>query len=124
MNELRARSRSAPTKVRPYVITRGRTRSSRGLGVETLLRTVAYDEQVARKLMPEEGVLYQLCRQPHSVAELATHLRLTLGMVRVVADDLSRTGLVEILPDASGRTAEERVELLRRVRDGLARIPS
>jgi Protein of unknown function (DUF742) len=112
---------ATPTKVRPYVITRGRTRSSRGLGVETLLRTVAYDPHVARGLMPEENALYELCRRPQSVVELASKLELTLGMVRVVVDDLSRKGLVQILPDGSGRTNAEHLELLRRVRDGLVR---
>lgn len=122
MTGQRARARSAaPTKVRPYVITRGRTRSSRGLGVETLVHTVAHDPRVAQTLMPEERTLYNLCQRPQSVVELATSLDLTLGMVRVVVDDLSRSGLVQILPDGSGRTNAEHIALLRRVRDGLVR---
>lgn len=120
MNERRTRQRqSTPTKIRPYVITRGRTRSSRPLGVETMLRTVAYDVRVATRLLPEEGELYRLCLKPVSIAELANAMRMPLGMVRVVADDLSRQGLVEILPDASGGAD---IDLLRRVHRGLANL--
>ena len=85
-----------------------------------MLRTAAFDSKVDQRLLPEARALYRICRQPMSVAELATKLQLTLGVVRVLADDLSREGLVEVLRDASGGPT---LDLLRKVRDGLAKLP-
>jgi hypothetical protein len=116
----RPRQRAAPSKVRPYVITRGRTCSSRGLGVETLVRTVAFDAELASTLLPEEYKIYHKCQEAQCIAELVTVLLLTLGMVRVVVDDLSRRGLVEILP--AGYEGISMMELLKRTRDGLANL--
>lgn len=115
-----ATGRPAPTKLRPFVITRGRTCASRALGVETLLRTVRFDPGTAAALQPEERGMYSLCQRPCSVVELAHLLRLPMGVVRVVADDLTRKGLVEILPDASDGAG---LDLLRRVKRGLENLP-
>lgn len=115
-----ANPRPGPTKLRPFVITKGRTCASRALGVETLLRTVHFNPDTAAAMLPEEQGLYSLCQRPTSIVELAHQLRLPMGVVRVVADDLTRKGLVEILPDASAGAG---IDLLRRVKRGLENLP-
>jgi hypothetical protein len=95
------------------VIIKGRTCASRPLGVETLLRSVGFDPRIAEAMAPEEQSLYALCRKTHSVAEIAERTGWPVGVVRVIADDLNRRGLLEILP--GGTT----LELLGRVKRGL-----
>ncbi|MBT2386031.1 DUF742 domain-containing protein [Streptomyces sp. ISL-11] len=115
--------------VRPYAMTRGRTRSA-AEGELDLIAVVFADEGLTvppggahaladRSLSPEHLDIVDLTRdEPQSVAELATGLDLPVGVVRVLVGDLMGAGLVRIsrpvppaeLPDAN---------ILREVIDGL-----
>ena len=71
--------------VRPFVMTGGRTKASDTLRVETLVQTARSDEG---KAAFEAGRILELCRTPHSIAEIAAKLEIPLGVVRVLAGDL------------------------------------
>lgn len=75
---------------RPYTSTGGRTRATVNLGLLTLVcSTQRYQP---RKLPPsmaaEHGEALLLCLEPASVSEVQAHMRLPVGVVRVLLSDL------------------------------------
>ena len=71
--------------VRPFVMTGGRTRAADNtLRIETLVQTSAN----AGDATFEAGRIINLCRTPHSIAEVAAKLELPLGVARVLVGDL------------------------------------
>lgn len=82
--------------VRPYALTRGRTRTGRAvLPLEALVRGVAGTADAAgtserRRILELAGAAIL------SVAELSAHLSLPLGVVRVLVGDLADEGLVVV----------------------------
>ena len=109
-----------PSLVRPYALVRGRTRTSEtaAIPVESIVVTEADTD--ATQLVLERFAIVQLCRRPHSVAEVSAHLRLPVGVVRVLVADLIAEGLVHVnLPlDPRADGVVDRV-LLERVLAGL-----
>ncbi|MFG3050868.1 DUF742 domain-containing protein [Kitasatospora sp. NPDC048239] len=87
--------------VRPYVITGGRSRPTRAaLAVESLVSALP-----DRPELPEEALLNRehqrildLCRSLLSIAEVAAHLGLPLGVVKVLVGDLWDLGALQVLP--------------------------
>ncbi len=88
--------------VRPYVITGGRSLPSRAsLALESLLCTSSDGpEPAAESLNREHRRILALCRSLLSVAEVAAHLGLPLGVVKVLVGDLWDLGAVQVLPPA------------------------
>ncbi|WP_441250892.1 DUF742 domain-containing protein [Kitasatospora sp. McL0602] len=93
--------------VRPYVITGGRSRPSRNvLALESLVSAAPTAGPGLGELPEtEEGTLNRehlrilaLCRKLLSVAEIAAHLRLPLGVVKVLIGDLWDLGAVHVIP--------------------------
>ncbi|MGW4639915.1 DUF742 domain-containing protein [Sphaerisporangium sp. NPDC004334] len=83
--------------VRPYVMTRGRTEPSRGrIDLITLVVTLNTAPATEPGLGPEHHTIVRLCERPLSVAEIAAHLDLPAGTVRVLLGDLVDRGLVAI----------------------------
>ena len=81
--------------VRPFIMTGGRTRAERrDLRVETMLQVAV--EDIPAGLPSEQDELLRICREPISVAEVAAHLHLVLGVVQVIAGDLIATGLLDV----------------------------
>jgi len=70
--------------VRPFVMTGGRTRAANSLRIETLVQT----SEKAGEAAFEGGRILQLCRTPHSIAEVSAKLELPLGVARVLVGDL------------------------------------
>ncbi|MEV0280169.1 DUF742 domain-containing protein [Streptomyces sp. NPDC050610] len=115
--------------VRPYAMTRGRTRSAAEAKLD-LIAVVIADESldahpgdahavVDQTLSPEHLDIVELSVDaPQSIAELAAELDLPVGVVRVLVGDLIDAELVRVsrpvppaeLPDAT---------ILREVIDGL-----
>jgi hypothetical protein len=60
----------------------------------------------------------RLCRKPLSVSEIAAHLRLPLGSVRVLLGDLRDAGLIAV-PGPKAAADQPSQELLERVLSGL-----
>lgn len=83
----------ATSPVRPYVITGGRTRSvNADLAVETVVETKT--TTMVEHLDFERRAIAEQCRQPLSIAELASHLELPLGVARVLVSDMADEGLL------------------------------
>ncbi len=83
------------SRVRPFIMTGGRTRAERrDLRVETLLQSSSPD--VPETLATEQADILRACAAPISVAEVAVKLGLVLGVVTVLAGDLITDGLLEV----------------------------
>ncbi|MDA3648278.1 DUF742 domain-containing protein [Saccharopolyspora indica] len=108
--------------VRPYARTRGRTRTDYDLAIETLVTTSERGRTQAAQSRSEHRSISELCLEARSVAEVAAHLRLPLGVVRVLIGDMADTGLVLI--HDSGLVVGDRpsMEFLERVLSGLRRL--
>jgi len=105
------------SRVRPYTMTRGRTRTGVALAVETLVETASGAE--SRGVPQEQQAICRLCVRPISVAEVSARIALPLGVVRVLLDDMAGDGLV-VLHVAS--TDRPDLALMERVLDGLQRL--
>ncbi|HVQ96650.1 MAG TPA: DUF742 domain-containing protein [Mycobacteriales bacterium] len=105
--------------VRPYAMTRGRTRP-RGAAMDLISIVVGADPGSVNRydLDPEHLDVLAICRQPTPVADIASEIDLPLGVVRVLLDDLRDKGLINVqAPAAPSQTQDERI--LRQVLDGL-----
>ncbi|GAB3146400.1 DUF742 domain-containing protein [Micromonospora sonneratiae] len=83
--------------VRPYAMTRGRTKPVSGnfdlISLVMATRTASSHEV---GLGPEHHAIVGLCQRALSVAEVAAHLNLPLGTVRVLLGDLLDRHLVRV----------------------------
>lgn len=96
--------------VRPYAMTRGRTRPARGTFDLITVVVAARDAGTAEVgFGPEHLAILRLCERPLSVAEVAAKLNLPAGTIRVLLGDLFDQGLINLrepraatlLPDES-----------------------
>jgi hypothetical protein len=108
--------------VRPYTWTGGRTRSSYDLRVETLVSTTRRGRDVAAQTSVEHRTIADLCLQARSVAEVAAHLSVPLGVVRVLLSDMAEAGLLVIHETEVGEDAAAQMLLMERVLSGLRRL--
>ncbi|WP_232667101.1 DUF742 domain-containing protein [Pseudonocardia sp. TRM90224] len=110
---------SAGPLVRPYTITNGRTPTDDAqLDLSTQVMALR-SELVPAGLGPEHVTVLHECLSPVSLAEIAAHMKLPLGVVRVLCGDLIEWGLV-ITRSPSDRPAEQPdLEILQAVLDGL-----
>ena len=81
--------------VRPYAMTRGRTRPITGkFDLIALVAATQPVSSVRTGLGPEHLMIMTLCQQPVSVAEVSARLDLPVGVVRVLLGDLLDDGLI------------------------------
>lgn len=108
--------------VRPYTRTGGRTRPDYDLAIEALVSTSERGLERDAAVLPEHRSICGLCTDTRSVAEVAAHLRLPLGVVRVLIGDMASMGLVLI--HQGGLVVGDRpsIEFLERVLSGLRRL--
>jgi hypothetical protein len=108
--------------VRPYTKTGGRTRSDYDLAIEALVSTSERGRAADGAVRPEHRSICGLCLDTRSVAEVAAHLRLPLGVARVLIGDMAGLGLVLI--HQSGMVVGDRpsIEFMERVLSGLRRL--
>jgi Protein of unknown function (DUF742) len=109
--------------VRPYALTRGRTRPAGDrldlIAIVTAANGARPDSQMG--LDPEHLTLLRLCRLPVSVADLASDLDLPVGVVRILIGDLRERSLVRVHnPIPPARLPD--VRILQEVVDGLRRL--
>ena len=110
-------------KVRPYVLTGGRTRTRQPLLMHTLVSVGDYDAMFAASLQPEARSLYDHARQVCSIAELSATCGMSLGVTRVVVDDLAAHDRIFVHPEAYGSgTSKTDLTLLERLRSGLRKL--
>lgn len=109
--------------VRPYAMTRGRTRTAAEGRLDLIALVIAEsrakDTVTDQTLAPEHVDIVERCRHaPQSVAELAADLDLPVGVVRVLIGDLLDAELVHVTrPVPPAELPDEQV--LREVIDGL-----
>jgi hypothetical protein len=106
--------------VRPYAMTGGRVvpASDKFDVVAMVVANRAALSDVGYGLQPEHRAILACAREPLAVAEVAAHLDLALGVVRVLLGDLLGQGLIEMYhPPAEGRLPSESV--LKAVINGL-----
>lgn len=115
--------------VRPYAVTRGRTRPRLDIALEALVETTARGRSAAGKdgtggQGREHQFIAALCDgRLQSLAEVAARMQLPLGVARVLIADMAADGMVAIheptLFDANDSVG---TELLERVLSGLRRL--
>lgn len=108
--------------VRPYAMTRGRTRpNAPNLNLVTQVRACAPPPSDTTGLSPEHLQILELCQVPLSVAEVAAYLDVPLVVAKVLLGDLIERG--HVVAGAMFQTTEiTDTKLLQAVLDGIRRI--
>ncbi|WKX73699.1 DUF742 domain-containing protein [Streptomyces sp. XD-27] len=109
--------------VRPYAMTRGRTRSAAEAKLDLIAVVVA--DRMERRSVPDQTlspehieIVERSTGTPLSVAELAAELDLPVGVIRVLIGDLLHAALVRVSrPVPPAELPDERI--LREVINGL-----
>ena len=81
--------------VRQFALTQGRAHSiGRDLPLDTIVTVTDGGLEAAERLDGEEAVIIDLCRRPLSIAEIAVHTDVHLGIARVLVSDMASNSLV------------------------------
>src|SRR3954447_6493035 len=115
--------------VRPYAVTRGRTRPKLEIALEALVETTVRGRS-ANNSRGNQGGEHQyiaaMCDggRVQSLAEIAARMQLPLGVARVIVADMASDGLVAVHAPTSLEDETDAVgtELLERVLSGLRRL--
>jgi hypothetical protein len=109
--------------VRPYAVTRGRTEPTRDIAIEAILVTTARGAQEAPYAGRHKYLIAQLCGQrPLSLAEISSHLRVPIGVTRVLVADMAAEGMVTVYQQSENESGAERMEMLERILGALQRL--
>ena len=114
--------------VRPYAVTRGRTRPKLEIALEALVETTVRGRStgVSRDSGGEHQYIAAMCDggRVQSLAEIAARMQLPLGVARVIVADMASDGLVAVYEPTSLEDETDAVgtELLERVLSGLRRL--
>jgi len=113
--------------VRPYAVTRGRTRPRIDIAIEALVETTVRGRAANAKGSQgrEHQFIAALCDgRLQSLAEIAARLQLPLGVARVLIADMATDGLVAVHEPTVLDDSDDAVgtELLERVLSGLRRL--
>jgi hypothetical protein len=106
--------------VRPYALTRGRTRHS-GEAFDLVATVTSTHARVADPgvLGPEHFSVLRLARMPTTVVDIASDIDLPLGVVRILLADLRELGLVTIQAPVPMKAQQVDRSTLREVIHGL-----
>jgi Protein of unknown function (DUF742) len=116
--------------VRPYAVTRGRTRPKLEIALEALVETTVRGRSTGTSRIAQGGSEHQyiaaMCDggRVQSLAEIAARMQLPLGVARVIVADMASDGLVAVYEPTSldDETDAVGTELLERVLSGLRRL--
>lgn len=114
--------------VRPYAVTRGRTRPRLDIAIEALVETTVRGRTSSGRPSGGQGQEQQyiatLCDgRLQSLAEIAARMQLPLGVARVIVADMAADGLVAVYePTSLDDSGAVGTELLERVLSGLRRL--
>ncbi len=106
-------------RVRPYALTGGRTRSGADLPFETLVKVSPLGQSATPRLALERKKIAQMCASPISIAEISAHLKVPIGVARVLVGDMSEEGLLSTYKPDTSAGERPNISLLERVLDGL-----
>jgi Protein of unknown function (DUF742) len=105
---------------RPYSWTEGRTEPSVELAIEAQVQATPEGHTAGFAPTSPLWTVVRLCAEPCSIAELAAHMSVPLGVAKVLVADLVADGLVVVQATLSDdATIDERRELIERVLSGL-----
>jgi hypothetical protein len=105
--------------VRPYALTGGRTRApGSDLPLETLL-TATKRDRASEEVLPERREILKMTIMPTSVAEVSAHLKVPIGVARVLVADLVADGFLRAHLPVTTNGDRPQLDLLMRVLDGL-----
>ncbi len=112
--------------VRPYAVTRGRTRPRLDIAMEALVETTPRGRTGVNGSGQgrEQQFIVSLCDgRLQSLAEIAARMQLPLGVTRVLLADMAAEGMVAV-HEPTSLDGDESVgmELLERVLSGLRRL--
>src|SRR5215471_2158323 len=113
--------------VRPYAVTRGRTRPRLEIALEALVETTVRGRNSAGQNTGqgrEQQYIASLCDgRLQSLAEVAARMKLPLGVARVLIADMAADGMVAVYEPTSFESNDAvGTELLERVLSGLRRL--
>ncbi|HLV73983.1 MAG TPA: DUF742 domain-containing protein [Vulgatibacteraceae bacterium] len=113
--------REAGPLVRPYAMTRGRTRPEGGdFELITVVTATGVPAGERLRYSPDHARVLRACARPVAVVDLSADLGLPIGVVRVLLGDLRDEGLISVVhavEPAQGRRPPKGV--LREVLNGL-----
>ncbi len=107
--------------VRPYAVTRGRTRPRLDIAIEALVETTMRGRAATGR---EQQYIAALCDgRLQSLAEISAQMKLPLGTARVLIADMAADGMVAVYEPTSFESNDSvGTELLERVLSGLRRL--
>jgi hypothetical protein len=106
--------------VRPYAVTGGRTRPARyDLDLITLVVAVDPDNHIPF-VEPEHADVLRVCTHPASVAEVAAHLDLPLGVAKVLISDLIEHNF--IIFRSSWQPSTPDLDMMQKVLNGIRNL--
>ena len=114
--------------VRPYAVTRGRTRPRLDIALEALVETTGRGRAAANRDISahsrEQQYIAALCDgRLQSLAEISARMQLPLGVARVLVADMAADGMVAVYePTSFDGNDSVGTELLERVLSGLRRL--
>jgi hypothetical protein len=109
-----------PSLVRPYTLTAGRTDSNVKLPLEAPVETLTATPSPRWPGSDVRAQIVRICISRPSVAEIAAHLSVPLGVARVLVGDLVISGHLRVHATLGDRsTDDERRELIGRTLRGL-----
>ncbi|ATE58394.1 hypothetical protein CNX65_25720 [Actinosynnema pretiosum] len=118
-----AEPEDAPSIVRAYSWTGGRTTSTYQLELETLVSAAEWDHPAALGMKAEHQEVIALCGRPRSVAEIAALLKVPLGVAKVLLGDMAERGLIDVHQTISSEDGDQpNMGLMERVLAGLRRL--
>jgi hypothetical protein len=82
--------------VRPYAVTGGRTEPVNGEVLDLLALVVTTGSQAEHR-SPEHKKILTMARRPARLADIASDLRLPVGVVRVLLADLTTDGSLRVV---------------------------
>lgn len=110
--------------MRPYTMTGGRTgRDLPQIALEAQIASTRAGIENRHLYRFEAARIIDMAQKPLALVELAAHLDVPVGVVRVVTADLARRGAVQIMDPptgmATGLDGYQYTTLLRKVLDGI-----
>ncbi|MDR2454292.1 MAG: DUF742 domain-containing protein [Bifidobacteriaceae bacterium] len=122
------------SSVRPFVVTRGRTQASLETRLESILEVAnqQWEAEKGKQLSPEElAIVRQIATTYLTVAEVSAHLKLPVGVVKVLVSDLAESGVLLVHDTVAGGgginaggvvTREQTLELLESVLNAISEL--
>lgn len=110
----------APSLVRPYTLTAGRTTSEVYLPLEAPIHAISPAPPNSWPPSDVRTRIVALCVNGPSVAEISARVNIPLGVARVLVGDLVETGILRVsVTLGDDASADERRELIGRTLRGL-----